>query len=140
MDVLIWILLGAVVIWYWSDTSKAREMAIQHGRRACKDMNLQFLDGTVVRYSTRPKRAPGGQMVLCRDFSFEFTNDGIRRYPGHIQLLGGRLKMMDLDYAAKEQDSPSSNLILETEYHLEAAKDRTSTVISLSDYKNSKNN
>ncbi|MRI34074.1 DUF3301 domain-containing protein [Endozoicomonas sp. OPT23] len=116
MDVLLWILLGAAVIWYWSDTSKAREVAIQHGRRACKDMNLQFLDGTVIRYSTRPKRGPNGQMCLCRDFGFEFTDDGIRRYTGHIQLLGQRLKKMNLDYHREGEEEASSNLIMDAEY------------------------
>ena len=136
MDVLLWILLGAAVMWYWSDTSKAREIAIQHGRRACKEMNLQFLDGTVVRYSTRPKRAPGGQMTLCRDFSFEFTDDGIRRHPGHIQLLGRRLKMLDLDYHRDDQDTPSSNLIMEAEYSEEHQPQPKPTVINLTDFRN----
>lgn len=138
MDVLLWILLGAAVVWYWSDTSKAREIAIQHGRRACKEMNLQFLDGTVVRYSTRPKRGPTGEMCFCRDFSFEFTDDGVRRYPGHIQLLGQRLKMMNLDYHQEDSETQSSSLIMDTEYSEEKTKETTSPIVSLSDYRSSR--
>ena len=96
MDTVLWIIPAALAFWYWSDTSKAREIAIAHGKRACRDMNLQLLDGTVVRYKTRLRRSPGGQMCLARDFSFEFTPDGIRRYPGHIRLLGSRLQMLDI--------------------------------------------
>lgn len=96
MDTILWIIPAALAFWYWSDTSKAREIAIAHGKRACRDMNLQLLDGTVVRYKTRLRRSSGGQMCLVRDFSFEFTPDGIRRYPGHIRLLGSRLQMLDI--------------------------------------------
>lgn len=116
----------ALAAWYWSDTSKAREMAITHGKRACRDMNLQFLDGTVVRYKTRPRRGPDGQMCLARDFSFEFTPDGIRRYPGHIRLLGRRLQMLDVQYTG-DGDNSEANVILSASYERETAADEKKT-------------
>ncbi|WP_257280139.1 MULTISPECIES: DUF3301 domain-containing protein [unclassified Endozoicomonas] len=115
MNTIIWILLGAAFVWYWADTTKAREIAIVHGRRACKEMNLQFLDGTVVRYSTRFKRGQNGQVHLARDFNFEFTSNGIQRYPGHIRLLGRYLQVMDLQYTCPEEQQ-TSNLIMFAEY------------------------
>ncbi|MET4693409.1 hypothetical protein V5J35_003493 [Endozoicomonas sp. NE40] len=118
MDTVIWIIPAALAFWYWSDTSKAREVAITHGKRACRDMNLQFLDGTVVRYKTRPRRGPDGQMCLARDFSFEFTPDGIRRYPGHIRLLGSRLQMMDIQ-SPDQSTEHDTNVILSASYRKE---------------------
>ncbi|WP_062261879.1 DUF3301 domain-containing protein [Endozoicomonas arenosclerae] len=136
MDIIIWMLIGAAFAWYWADTTKAREIAIRHGKRACKDMNLQFLDGTVVRYSSRPRRGPDGQIHLARDFSFEFTPDGIRRYPGHIRLLGKYLQIMDLQYTRPEEEQ-SSNLILSTEYSEDPKPQSThsSNVVDLSRYR-----
>ncbi|WP_051785876.1 DUF3301 domain-containing protein [Endozoicomonas numazuensis] len=136
MDIIIWMLLGAAVAWYWADTTKAREVAIMHGRRACKDMNLQLLDGTVVRYSTRFKRGPGGQMCLARDFSFEFTPNGIQRYPGHIRLLGKYLQVMDLQYTGPEEQQ-TSNLIMSTEYSedTQPKNNNPSNVVDLANYR-----
>ena len=135
MEVLIWLSLGGIIAWYWASTTKAREIAIAHGRRACKEMNVQFLDGTVVRYSSKPKRGPSGQMCLCRDFSFEFTTDGANRYPGHIRLLGTHLQIMDLDYA-KPDEAESNHLILNTEYRREDPPEKTSSnVIELSQFR-----
>ncbi len=129
-------LLGAAFAWYWADTTKAREVAILHGRRACKEMNLQFLDGTVVRYSTRFKRGPGGQMYLARDFSFEFTPNGVQRYPGHIRLLGKYLQVMDLQYTRPEEQQ-TSNLIMSTEYSEESQpkNNNPSNVVDLANYR-----
>lgn len=136
MDVILWIALGAIIAWYWADTSKARELAIAHGRRACKDMTLQFLDGTVVRYRTRPQRGANGQICLARDFSFEFTTDGIRRYPGHIRLVGQYLQIMDLQYSDETEDT-DSNLILDTPFtrEKEPAPDTPESVVNLADYR-----
>ncbi len=107
-----------------------------HGRRACKEMNLQFLDGTVVRYSTRFKRGPDGQMHLARDFSFEFTTNGNQRYPGHIGLIGKYLQIMDLQYTGSEEQQ-TSNLILSAEYS-EDTQPKSSTppkVVDLQSYR-----
>lgn len=128
LNVFFWIFLFVLAGWYWSDTSKAREMAIAHGKRACKDMNLQFLDETVVRFRTTAKRGPEGQMRLARDFSFEFTPDGIRRYPGHVRLLGNRLQMLDIQYEGTDPNK-ESNLILSASYSKET--DQPQNVVRL---------
>lgn len=126
MNAVLWLSFFTLAFWYWSDTSKAREIAIRHGKKACDDMNLQFLDGTAVRFRTVPKRGPDGHMCWARDFSFEFTTDGIRRYPGHVRLLGSRLQMLDIHYSDSEE-KPDSNLIMTASYASE--KETTNTVI-----------
>ncbi|WP_422132853.1 DUF3301 domain-containing protein [Endozoicomonas sp. ALD040] len=139
MNIIIWMLLGAAFAWYWADTTKAREIAIMHGRRACKEMNLQLLDGTVVRYSTRFKRSPDGQMRLARDFSFEFTPDGIQRYPGHIRLLGQYLQVVNLQYTNPEEQQ-TSNLIMSTEYSedTQPKNNNPSDAVDLTNYQDTK--
>ena len=128
LNILFWIFVLALAGWYWSDTSKAREKAIAHGKRACKDMNLQFLDGTVVRFRTTARRGSDGQVRLARDFSFEFTPDGIRRHPGHVRLLGNRLQMLDIQYEGSDTEK-ESNLILSASYTRET--DQPSNVVRL---------
>ena len=86
-----------------------------HGKRACRDLNVQFLDETVVRFKTRARRAADGQMRLARDFSFEFTPDGLQRFAGHVRLLGSRLQMLDLQYEGGNTDN-NKNLILSASY------------------------
>ena len=57
-------------------------------------------------------------MCLARDFSFEFTPDGIRRYPGHIRLLGSRLQMLDIQSPDKSGEHDTS-VILSASYRKE---------------------
>lgn len=57
-------------------------------------------------------------MCLARDFSFEFTPDGIRRYPGHIRLLGSRLQMMDIQ-SPDQSTEHDTNVILSASYRKE---------------------
>ncbi len=98
MDVLLWLTLLFIVCFYWFDTAKAKELAVTHARKACRDMNVQFLDESVVRYRSVIRRGLSGHAVIERAFRFEFTIDGCSREAGYIQLSGHRLKILELDY------------------------------------------
>lgn len=43
----------AVVVWFWQDTMKAKDIATKAGRDYCKEKSLQLLDGTVAVHSWR---------------------------------------------------------------------------------------
>ncbi|MCW9012881.1 MAG: DUF3301 domain-containing protein [Gammaproteobacteria bacterium] len=91
------ILFIAAVIWYWLDGMKAKEIARQTGKDACKEASVEFLDDTVAVSKVRLKRNTMGQMSLYREYQFEFTSDGEFRYHGEITMLGKRILNVNMD-------------------------------------------
>ena len=121
MNVLLWLTLLIATCFYWFDTTKAKENAITHARKACRDMNLQFLDDSVVRTHSAIRRGVSGHAVIERTFGFEFTIDGYSRKTGYLQLSGHRLKTLELDYP--EEQSPN-RLYLHTSEEPHALRQR----------------
>ncbi|NIO43729.1 MAG: DUF3301 domain-containing protein [Burkholderiales bacterium] len=74
--------------WLWVDSMRAREAALDAGRRACEAVSVQFLDWTVAVDSIRIARASDGRIRLRRVFDFEFSDTGNNRLKGSIILLG----------------------------------------------------
>lgn len=126
MTILFWLAASGFTALYWLSTARAREMACYHGQKACRNLQLQFLDGSVVRYQTRIARSPGGQLALQRDYRFEFTADGLHRRQGHIRLCANTLVHLHLDQACPEEANPPV-LILSTDCHEEADAIRSRT-------------
>lgn len=100
--VLAVILLGG---WFWVDSMRAREAALEAGRRACEAENVQFLDWTVAMTSIRIARAADGRIRLRRIYQFEFSDTGNNRLKGSITLLGTQLLSVHL--APGERSYPS---------------------------------
>ncbi len=84
------------VIFYWIDTIRAKELAVMHGKNACKDAGVTFLDQTVEIKKVRLKRNPRGSMVFYREYQFEFSSDGVRRVDAKIIMLGKQLLKLQL--------------------------------------------
>ncbi len=84
------VVLGLFLIggWIWVDSMRAREVALDGGRRACEAENVQFLDWTVAVASIRIARGPDGRIRLRRVYNFEFSDTGNNRLKGSITLLG----------------------------------------------------
>lgn len=92
------VLLGfAALAWFWFDSMKARERALEAGPRACARSGLQFLDQTVECLSTWPKRNEEGQLVLRRIYRFEFTDNGESRRTGTIVMMGGEVVSLTME-------------------------------------------
>jgi hypothetical protein len=94
--------VGAIVIiaagvFLWLDSLRARERAVQAGRRACERYQLQFLDDTVSFARIRLARDEGGQLRLARTYTFEFSDTGNNRRHGAIVMLGGELQDLQLE-------------------------------------------
>lgn len=101
---LLWLLLAAAIIWYWLDSMRVNELARQIGRNACDKAQVLFLDDTVALNKIRLKRNSNGQMSIYRQYQFEFTSDGERRYRGQLALLGRRLLSLEMEaYRDPEQ-------------------------------------
>ena len=116
MDVLLWLFPVLTAFLYWYDTAAAKEIAVIYSRKACKDVNVQFLDESVVRYRSSLKRGHSGSLCLARYFRFEFTIDGLSRHYGHAVLLGRRLYMIDLDLPDPEHQSNTNHLFMTASY------------------------
>jgi|SRR5688572_2472630 len=91
------IVLICAGIFFWLDSLRARERAVQAGRAACQRHELQFLDDTVSFTRVRLARDDGGQLKIARTYSFEFSDTGNNRRQGAIVMLGGELQHLQLD-------------------------------------------
>ncbi len=91
------IVLIAGGILLWLDSLRARERAVQAGRRACERYDLQFLDDTVSFKRIRLRRDEHGQLRIARTYTFEFSDTGNNRRHGAIVMLGGQLQDLQLE-------------------------------------------
>lgn len=77
--------------WIWVDGMRAREVALEVGRRACESEGLQFLDWSVSMSKMRVARSADGRLRVRRVYDFEFSDNGNNRLHGSIVLLGTQL-------------------------------------------------
>ncbi|MCG6886024.1 MAG: DUF3301 domain-containing protein [Proteobacteria bacterium] len=91
---IILILLG--VLGFWWNSFAARETARQACLRQCAAHGLQFLDDSVALSRLRLQRNPLGRMVIYREYRFEFSEDGVGRFPGRVTLLGQQVLHVDM--------------------------------------------
>lgn len=95
-EFIILIVVG-LLIWFWQDSTRAKEIASTAGERACARLQLNFLDETVEFTALRLRRDKEGRIRLQRTYQFEFSNDGSRRYGGRISMLGYQLESLSMD-------------------------------------------
>jgi len=91
------IVVIAAGIFFWLDSLRARERAVQAGRAACRRHDLQFLDETVSFEKLRMARDAEGQLRIARTYTFEFSDTGNNRRQGAIVMLGGDLQDLHLE-------------------------------------------
>ena len=80
--------LLALAAWLYYDGMRVCEQALRVGRDYCRNVGLQMLDETVSRQRIGLARDGSGQVRIRRNYGFEFTSDGERRYHGEITMLG----------------------------------------------------
>lgn len=98
MNSLIFLGLLALVVWFWQDTLRARELAVSRTRRYCQDIHYQFLDETVSLSSLKPGRDLSGNFAFHRYYHFEFSPDGHNRFNGSAYVIGHHLQSIQLDH------------------------------------------
>lgn len=93
------LLLGVIGlgIWFWLDSMNAREKAVGAAVRACKQIDVQFLDQTVALESMKPARNSHGHLVWRRIYAFEYSVQGIERRNGRAIMRGQVLEQVQLD-------------------------------------------
>lgn len=97
MQELLFIALVFFALWLWRDSLNARERALAAGKRACDQLNAQFLDDTVSISKLRLCRTKSGTVALCRSYSFDFSLDGEVRRLGNITMRGQLIEELVLD-------------------------------------------
>lgn len=97
MSDIVAVLLLLLLLWYWWDTIWAKEIARRAGRKACEDIDLQFLDDTVAKQKIWFRRHNRGYLIICRRYSFEFASQGDVRYKGQIILFGKNVGEIQMD-------------------------------------------
>src|SRR3569832_559504 len=86
---LIFTLLAiGLLVWFWADSLRAREHALQVCRRACAKIDAQLLDETVALRRLSIARNHHGHTVWWRIYNFEYSLDGAQRLRGSVVLRG----------------------------------------------------
>lgn len=93
---LSFLLLLFIVAVFWREALRARERANAIAIETCRRLNVQFLDGTVAFSAMRPARNPHGDWSWRRSYTFDYTDDGMRRHQGFVVLLGNAIEAVGL--------------------------------------------
>ena len=103
MSSLTGIIIFGILIWFWLDSARARELATGICKTACTQRNVQFLDQTVslrrlgIRWTTHGIR-------FRRQFRFDYSEEGMGRLSGHITLIGVQLEEFSLGLPTGEDN------------------------------------
>lgn len=90
------VLSAAVGVWYY--LTRTREIATSHCRQYCQQMDLQLIDDTVHRLSTRLQRNKQGTLIPVSDYQFQFSIEGQERYTAHLLMHGFTLQLIEMDH------------------------------------------
>lgn len=91
------LLILIAIIFYWLDSISSKEIATQSAKEACKKVLLEFLDETVSIKKVRLRRNIHGQLLIYREYEFEFSSTGEYRYKGIVRLLGKVLLDVEME-------------------------------------------
>ena len=95
MHTIAGLLFIGLIVWFWLDSARAREIATAICQEACRSRNIQFLDQTVSLFRIGLRWTTQG-IRFRRIFRFEFSEEGVGRRSGHITLLGIDLEEFSL--------------------------------------------
>jgi hypothetical protein len=100
LAVFLLLLLG----WFWLDSMRAREIATEVCKTACKQRELQFLDQTVaLRRLGLAWRSEG--LRMRRVYRFDFSEEGVGRRSGYLVMRGLLLEDLSFGLPAQTQDA-----------------------------------
>jgi len=105
-ETLIYLLLLALIGWFWLDSLRSREIATHTCKAICRRDQYQFLDDTVSLQNLGLARDPNGTLRIRRSYRFEYATSGERRYQGLVVMLGGHLQVLKMEH---QQDAAQSD-------------------------------
>ena len=86
-----------LLIWFWLESLKSRDIAIQVARTSCRQQELQLLDGTVSLQTLRPYYRNRDDYGLKRTYTFDYSVDGVSRQTGCVVLYNTRVVSIILE-------------------------------------------
>jgi len=92
---LIFLILLGILIIFWLNTLRIRELALQVARETCYRQQLQLLDATVSLKNLRLRRL-AGRLTLQRTFQFAYSSQGDDRHTGFIITVGNHVEQVGL--------------------------------------------
>ena len=92
-----WLILLFAISGYWWRARAVKELALNAVRQHCEQVQVQLLDYTTYQHHVTVKRGSDGKLHLLRTFHFEFSSMGEDRYQGRVEMLGRRVKQIELD-------------------------------------------
>jgi len=90
------LILLAMLVWFWQNTLRDRELALLAARDICQHQNLQLLDATVTLQRIALHRSSRGGLILQRTFQFAYSAEGHDRQTGFVITLGNHVEQVGL--------------------------------------------
>ena len=97
MQGLLLLLILMALFWLWYSGAKAKEKAIQCVQIACRETDMQLLDGTIFLRKLWPSRMKSGYLGLLRFYQFEYTQRGAERFRGLIVMSSDRMEYLQME-------------------------------------------
>ena len=97
MTSILILLLLASIAWFWMNSIRAKEIALQASANACKEIHAQFLDQTASLKKIGFIRKKNGRLGLSRIYSFDFSRDREHRSQGLVSINGYIVAKVILD-------------------------------------------
>lgn len=95
MDVFLFILIIAGLVWLWVDSLRSREFATKRCQSFCTQNNVQLLDQSIHLKKMFPARK-NGRLKLRRFYQFEFSINGADRYHGVAVEFSNTIEYLSL--------------------------------------------
>lgn len=91
------LLFLAALAWFWMNSIRAKEIAMQASAAACQQIQAQFLDQTASLKNIRLIRNNIGRLIFERTYSFDFSRDRESRTKGMVIIQGHAINQILLD-------------------------------------------
>ena len=86
-----------LLVWFWLESLKSRDIATRVARNSCRQQELQLLDGTVSLQTLRPYYHNRDDYGLKRTYTFDYSGDGVSRQTGCVVLYNTRVVSIVLE-------------------------------------------
>jgi Protein of unknown function (DUF3301) len=97
MSSLALLVIIGLLVWFWLESLKSRDIAIQVARTSCRQQELQLLDGTVTLQTIRPYYRNSDDYGMKRTYTFDYSGDGISRQTGCVVLYNNQVASIVLE-------------------------------------------
>ncbi len=97
MTSILILLFLALIAWFWMNSIRAKEIAMQASAAACQQIQAQFLDQTASLKKIQLMRGNAGRLGFERTYSFDFSRDRENRTKGLVTIKGHTVSQVLLD-------------------------------------------